>query len=99
MNKEKNNSNKNKDIETHRRLSRDKIAGLNTFSNDYSIDKFMQDLDNYFDNEVDFNLDKINDMLKDSGQLEKLITKANQNKSHPVIEFVQDIFKELPDRL
>ena len=99
MDKEKSNSNKNKDIETHRRLNRDKIAGLHAFLNDYSIDKFMQDLNNYFDNEVDFNLDKINDMLKDSGQLEKLITRAKQMNSHPVIELVQDIFKDLPDRL
>ena len=99
MDKEPNNSDKNKDIETRRKLNSNKIGGLNSFLKDYSMDKFMQDLNNYFDNEVDFNLDKINDMFKDSGKLEALIARAKQTNSHPVIEFVQDIFRELPDRI
>ncbi len=87
------------DIESNRKLNRNKIAELNTFLKGYDIDKFMQDLKDFYDNEVDFNFDKISDMLNKPGKLDTLINRAKKNNSHPVIEFVQDIFKELPDRL
>ncbi|MBP7088343.1 MAG: hypothetical protein KBB01_03485 [Candidatus Omnitrophica bacterium] len=55
----------------------------------------MSDLISYFEGEVDFDIDNIRKYLKDSAKLDELISLAKTNSTHPVIEFIQKIFKEL----
>ena len=65
---------------------------LKDYRCNYSVDYFMQDLIQYFENEVDFNLDKIKQIIGSPGKLANLIHKAKMRNTHPVIEFVQELF-------
>jgi len=78
-----------------RRVKQGKIARLSAFRQGYSVKLFMADFGIYFDNEIDFNMDKIRQRIQKKGVLEELIRKAIQHNTHPVTEFVQELFREL----
>ncbi len=87
-----------KRVERFREKRKNKIRELNDFDKDYDVDKFISDLEKYFENEVDFNLDKIREEVRKQRNLEKFIHQALQKKTHPVVEFVQGLFKGLQNK-
>ena len=91
----KNPDNEEKDIESYRKAKKDKIARLSDYKSGYDVDKFILDLELYFNNEVDFNLKKIRQTLEAPGKLDQLIEKAKSKETHPVTEFIQELFKDL----
>ncbi|MBN3039901.1 MAG: hypothetical protein JW867_02115 [Candidatus Omnitrophica bacterium] len=94
---QKNNNNNQDDrpIESQRRKKKERLSSLRDYRTNYSIEYFIEDFVKYFDGEVDFNLDKILQRMERPGILEDLIKKAEEKNTHPVTEFVQDLFKEL----
>ena len=84
-----------KDIEKYRKARTGKLSRLGEYSKDYNSDKFIVDLKIYFNNEVDFNLKKVRQTIEAPGKLDGLIEKAKKKNTHPVTEFVQEIFKDL----
>ena len=85
----------NKGSEPSRQARRDKLSKLTDYKKNYSIDVFISDLVNYFDNEVDFNLEKIRKLIEEPGKLGALVSEAKSKNTHPVVEFVQEFFKDL----
>lgn len=87
------------DIEAEIRRSKkrkaDKLKKLNDFNAEYNIDKLLEDLDSYFEGEVDFNLDKIKEEVQKEGKLTELTKQAIKKQTHPVVEFIQQILKDL----
>jgi len=78
------------------KIKRDKaISKLSDFKDNYTVEKFLVDLEVYFEGEIDFNLEKIQETIEAPGKLDKLIKKANDKNTHPVTEFIQELFKEL----
>jgi hypothetical protein len=73
----------------------DRLKKLNDFNAEYNIDKLLEDLDSYFEGEVDFNLDKIKEEVQEQGKLTELIKLAIKKQTHPVVEFIQQILKDL----
>ncbi len=55
----------------------------------------MEDLARYFDNEIDFNLERIREIISKDKKLEQLKAKADQKSTHPVIEFTEELFRGL----
>ncbi len=82
-------------LKFHRGAKQDKMKRLSNYLNDYTTDAFIKDLFLYFDNEIDFNLEKIRKAIDKPGKLEQLKIRAKENNTHPVTEFVQELFKEL----
>jgi hypothetical protein len=74
---------------------RNRWAKLNDFRNDYNAEKFLRDLGYYFDDEVDFDIEKIRACITAPGCLEDLIEKAKLNNTHPVSEFIKGMMKNL----
>ena len=72
-----------------------RIARLSAFRHSYSVDLFLADFQKYFDNDVDFNLEKIRQRIEKAGVLEKFIARAKEHNTHPVTEFIQELFREL----
>lgn len=93
--KEKRSKEENKDVEFYRRIKKDKLSTLSSFSDNYNSDEFIADLENYFGSDVDFNLSKIRQFIERTGKLERLITQAKEKNTHPVTEFVQELFRGL----
>lgn len=78
------------------RCSRDKkIKELSDFEEGYTVSRFLVDLEKYFEGEVDFNLDKIREKAEEEGNLKRCVSRARQNQTHPVVEFIREIFKDL----
>lgn len=86
---------KDKDIEFHRKLKTERLFRLNDYRKNYSVDSFISDLINYFDGGVDFNIDNIRKYVENPTKIDELIRLAKMNNSHPVIEFIQKLFKDL----
>lgn len=84
-----------KKIEKARNQRKAEIKRLSDFTSSYDADLFLSDLESYFEGEVDFNLDKIKEVVKKPENLEQLVFKARQQKTHPVIEFVREILRDL----
>jgi len=86
-----------KDFNLHfsRKKRAEKISQLADYHKQYSVDSFTKDLATYFDNEVDFNLAKIRQEIEKPQRLENLIKKANQKNTHPVTEFIQELFEDV----
>lgn len=82
-------------IFSQRRAKHEKIARLSAFRQGYSVELFMSDFEKYFDNESDLNMAKIRQRIEQPGVLHALIRRAIQHNTHPVTEFVQDLFREL----
>ncbi|MCF7887600.1 MAG: hypothetical protein K9L71_04240 [Candidatus Omnitrophica bacterium] len=73
----------------------DKLKKLNDFNIEYNIDKLLDDLDSYFEGEVDLNLDKIKEEVQKQGKLTELVEQAVKKQTHPVVEFIQHALKNL----
>ncbi len=84
-----------KDIKGYRRQKNDKLAKLNDYKQGYTAGKFIFDLESYFEGEVDFNLERIQQLIEEPGRLDHFIREATKKNTHPVTEFIQEIFKEL----
>ena len=76
-----------------RKVAQESWQRLCDFREGYTIEKLIKDLAIYFDGEVDFNIDKIKEMLAPEGKLNELVLRAVRNKSHPASELVMEIFK------
>jgi hypothetical protein len=75
--------------------TRKRWGKLHDFRADYDAAKFLSDLENYFEGEVDFDIEKINSCVGVPGCLEGLIEKAKANNTHPVSEFIKGMMKDL----
>lgn len=95
MDKKKNKKNIEKEIKQLEKEKSDKLKKLNDFKKEYNVDKLLEDLDIYFDQEVDFNFDKIKAEIQAQNKLKDLIAKACQKQTHPVVEFIQETLKDL----
>ena len=73
------------------------LLELSGYKKGYNADAFISDLVNYFDNEVDFNLAEIRRIITIPGKLDCLKKEAKANNTHPVTEFVKNLFKEISD--
>ena len=91
----KNPAEEDRNIKGYRKEKKDKISKLDNYKDDYSVDKLILDLKRYFEDEVDFNIEKIRKTLEEPGKLDQLIKKAKKENTHPVTEFIQEIFKDL----
>jgi len=84
-----------KEIRLQRQAKSFKVNQLGDYKTGYTSDDFLVDLVKYFDQEVDFNLDKIRKEIEQSQKLARLIIKAKEKNTHPVVEFVEELFKDL----
>ena len=84
-----------KEIRFQRQAKKFKLSRLGNYKTGYTSDDFLVDLVKYFDQEVDFNLDKVRKEIEQPQKLAHLITKANEKSTHPVVEFVEELFKDL----
>jgi len=84
-----------KNIADRRKARKYILSHLSGYKKGYNGKRFISDLVKYFDDEIDFNLDKVRDEIEQPGKLDQLIQKADQHNTHPVVEFVQNIFKGL----
>ncbi len=82
-------------IKPYRKERENNLSRLRDYTKNYNVDLFMEDLVVYFEDEVDFNLSQIRNIIESPGRLENLIHKAKQRNTHPVTEFVQELFKDL----
>lgn len=82
-----------RDIESCREERSALFSRLHDFRHGYDADKLIDDLAVYFDNEVDFNLDKIKSIITDGGKIQELVRRALKNNTHPVSELIQDIIR------
>ena len=85
----------NKEIRLQRQAKSFKLSQLGNYKTGYTGDDFLVDLVKYFDQEVDFNLDKIRKEIEQPQRLARLIAKAKEKNTHPVVEFVEELFKDL----
>ena len=86
---------KEKSVESWRKDKVLSISQLSDFLNAYDADKFIADLQRYFDDSVDFNLLKIRQTIELPGKLLSLRAKALEKNTHPVTEFLQELFLEI----
>ena len=93
-NKKASNS-ENGEIRLQRQAKSFKVNQLGDYKTGYTHNDFLVDLAKYFDQEVDFNLDKIRKEIEQPQKLARLITKAKEKNTHPVAEFVEELFKDL----
>lgn len=85
----------NEEIRRQHQAKSFKLSQLGDYKTGYTSDDFLVDLVKYFDQEVDFNLDKIRKEIEQPQKLAGLIAKAKEKKTHPVVEFVEELFKDL----
>lgn len=83
------------EIRLQRQAKSFKINQLRDYRAGYTNDDFLVDLAKYFDQEIDFNLDKIHKEIEQPQKLARLIAKAKEKNTHPVAEFVEELFKDL----
>jgi len=84
-----------KETRLQRQTKSFKLSQLGDYKTKYTSDDFLVDLVKYFDQEVDFNLDKIRKEIEQPQKLAGLIAKAKEKNTHPVAEFLEDLFKDL----
>jgi len=85
----------NEKIRAQRKAKELKLSQLGDYRTRYTSDNFIDDLVKYFDQEVDFNLDKIRIEIEKPQRLNYFIAMAKEKNTHPVVEFIEDIFKDL----
>ncbi len=95
MDNKKNKKDLEKEIKQLQKEKSDKLKKLNDFKSEYNVDKLLEDLNIYFEQEVDFNFEKIKEEIKAQNKLKELIDQACQKQTHPVIEFIQETLKDL----
>lgn len=69
-------------------------AKLHDFNDGYTLDMLMEDLDAYFDGEVDFDFEKIKNMVCRNNKLNEIVKRAKLLNTHPVSEIIKEILKE-----
>ena len=84
-----------KEIRLQRQAKSFKLSQLGDYKTKYTSDDFLVDLVKYFDQEVDFDLDKIRKEIEQPQKLASLIARAKEKNTHPVVEFLEDLFKDL----
>ena len=84
----------NGEIDFQRQAKKLKLKQLGDYENGYNSDRFIEDLIKYFEGEIDFNLDKIRKKVETPLILPCLIAKAKEKDTHPVVEFVEELFKD-----
>ncbi len=84
-----------REIRFQRQAKSFKLSQLGDYKTGYTCDDFLIDLVKYFDQEVDFDLDKIRKEIEQPQKLAYLIAKAKEKNTHPVVEFVEELFKDL----
>ncbi len=84
-----------KEINLKRYTEKLKLKQLGDYRNGYNSDEFIEDLVKYFDGEVDFNLAKIRQEIEIPQRLPHFIAQAKKNNTHPVVEFVKELFKDI----
>jgi len=84
-------------IESWRRTRKNKIASLKDYQNSYDIDDFMNDFCKYFEEEEGLDLRRIKEFVETPEKLPQLIKRAKKNSTHPVTEFIQELFKTLAE--
>lgn len=77
-----------------RERRKEQWSKLNDYKKHYTSNEFIEDLQAYFDNGVDFDLETIRRTVSKKGELDKLKKQADVNGSHPVTEFLLEIFKD-----
>ncbi|MCK4520128.1 MAG: hypothetical protein KAT96_03100 [Candidatus Omnitrophica bacterium] len=95
MEEDKKASYDNKEIGLQRQAKKLKLKHLGDYKKNYNSDRFIEDLVKYFEGEVDFNLDKIRKTIEKPLKLPCLIAKAKEKGTHPVAEFLEELFKGL----
>jgi len=96
MKNEDKSQDKELNIESWRKAKKNKISSLKDYQSNYSIDDFMIDFCRYFEEE-DFDLKKIREFIEPPGKLTQIINKAKKNSTHPVTEFIKELFKTLAE--
>ncbi|UCG34686.1 MAG: hypothetical protein JSW17_04115 [Candidatus Omnitrophota bacterium] len=81
-------------MERYKSERKGRISKLHPFREGYSVDKLLDDLNTYFEGEVDFDLEKVTELAQKKGMLENIIKAAIQKDTHPVCEFIEEIFKD-----
>jgi hypothetical protein len=84
-----------REVNRLRKEQAEKLKKLHDFDKEYNSDKLLEDLQEYFGKEVDFNFDKIREEIQKQDILKDLIDRAVKKDTHPVIEFVQYTLKDL----
>ena len=84
----------NREIERCKSERKGSISKLSPFKEGYTVEKLLKDLDIYFEGEVDFDLEKIIAFAQKDGMLDNLIKAAIEKDTHPVCEFIEEIFKD-----
>jgi len=84
----------NREIERCKSERKRRISKLYSFKEGYTVEKLLKDLDVYFEGEVDFDLEKIRDLAQKEGMLDNIIKAAIEKDTHPVCEFIEEIFKD-----
>jgi len=77
------------------RKIKNRLINLHDYHENYSIELFMSDLIIYLGDDIDFDLKKMRNMVEMPGELTRFTNLAKTKKTHPVIEFIQKLFKEL----
>lgn len=95
MKEKKKSSYDNEEISFQRQEKEEKIKHLGDYKEGYDSNQFIEDLIKYFEGEVDFNLDKVRKTIEKPLKLPCLIAKAKEKGTHPVTEFLEEIFKDL----
>ncbi|MFH1519526.1 MAG: hypothetical protein ABIE75_03035 [Candidatus Omnitrophota bacterium] len=72
-----------------------KFKQLGDYRNSYNSDESIEDLVKYFDGQVDFNLAKIGQKIEAPQRLPRFIAQAKKNNTHPVVEFVKELFIDI----
>ena len=81
-------------MQRHKCEQKERVSKLHSYKEDYTLEKLLQDLDTYFEGEVDFDLEKVTNFVQKEGVLDNIIKAAIQKDTHPVCEFIEEIFKD-----
>ena len=88
-------SDDDREIRLQRQAKSFKLSQLGDYKTKYTSDDFLVDLIKYFDQEVDFDLGKIRKEIEQPQKLARLLAKAKEKNTHPVAEFVEELFRDL----
>ena len=81
------------EIKQLRQERRAKFGDLSDFHSEYTAKQLLADLAVYFDNEIDFDMDKIKMEASRPGVLKSIVENALKNNTHPVSEFLKYLVK------
>ena len=83
--------------EQYKKEQQQRLKSLGGFGDDYTVAKFLIDFAVYFEDNPDIDLDKIEEEVEKPGKLKHLIDLARANNSHPVSEFVKELFLDISE--